>query len=212
MPFQFEEKTLIAITTPLYLVVIGGEILLSHWKLKKYYTFKDTLINIYLSVLNAGIDILFRVVYLFIILKWFYDYRCTDLQQHPGLYWLLLFIGEDFMFYIEHRTDHFCRLFWAVHVTHHSSEEFNLTTGFRSSVFQPLYRFIYFIPLAFLGFKPEDIVFMYALTQIYGILIHTKFIIKMPEWFETFFVSPSHHRVHPHNPDMPAGSRSCVRR
>ena len=92
--------------------------------------------------------------------------------------------------------DHFSRFFWAIHVTHHSSEEFNLTTGFRSSVLQPLYRFIYFIPLVLLGFKPLDIVFMYSLTQIYGILVHTQYINKMPRWFETFFVSPSHHRVH----------------
>jgi sterol desaturase/sphingolipid hydroxylase (fatty acid hydroxylase superfamily) len=103
---------------------------------------------------------------------------------------------EDFAFYIEHRVDHYCRLFWAVHVTHHSSEEFNLTTGFRSSVFQPVYRFIYFVPIAFLGFHPLDIVFMYSITQTYGILVHTKYIQKMPRWFEAVFVSPSHHRVH----------------
>jgi hypothetical protein len=37
---------------------------------------------------------------------------------------------------------------------------------------------------------------MYSLTQIYGILVHTQFINKMPGWFEAVFVSPSHHRVH----------------
>jgi sterol desaturase/sphingolipid hydroxylase (fatty acid hydroxylase superfamily) len=83
-----------------------------------------------------------------------------------------------------------------VHVTHHPSEEFNLTTGFRSSVFQPVYRFVYFIPIALMGFKPIDIVFMYSVTQTYGILVHTQFIDRMPRWFETIFVSPSHHRVH----------------
>jgi sterol desaturase/sphingolipid hydroxylase (fatty acid hydroxylase superfamily) len=107
-----------------------------------------------------------------------------------------LFIAEDFVFYIEHRVDHYCRFFWAVHVTHHSSGEFNLTTGFRSSVLQPLYRFVYFIPLAWLGFNPVDIVFMYSITQIYGILVHTQSIKTMPAWFELLFVSPSHHRVH----------------
>jgi sterol desaturase/sphingolipid hydroxylase (fatty acid hydroxylase superfamily) len=112
------------------------------------------------------------------------------------MYWLLLFLAEDLAFYVEHRVDHYCRMFWAVHVTHHSSEGFNLTTGFRSSVFQPLYRFVYFIPLALLGFHPVDIVFMYALTQIYGILVHTQYVKTMPTWFEWIFVSPAHHRVH----------------
>jgi sterol desaturase/sphingolipid hydroxylase (fatty acid hydroxylase superfamily) len=196
MSFQLNEESLIAIATPLYIVVIGTEILLSHLQLKKYYTVKDTLMNIYLSLLNAGIDLLFRAIYLFIILQWFYNHHVFELKAHPWFYWLLLFILEDFVYYFEHRVDHYCRIFWAVHVTHHSSDEFNLTTGFRSSVFQPLYRFIYFIPLAFIGFRPVDIIFMYALTQIYGILVHTKMVQKMPAWFEVLLVSPAHHRVH----------------
>lgn len=196
MPFEFIESTLIAITAPIYMLVIGGEILLSHLHFNKYYTFKATLLNIYLSLLNGGIDLLFRAVYVFIILQWFYNIKLFNFQQYHLVYWLFLFVAEDFIFYLEHCVDHYCRIFWAVHVTHHSSEEFNLTTGFRSSVLQPLYRFIYFIPLALLGFKPEHIVFMYSLTQIYGILVHTQMIKKMPAWFEVFFVSPSHHRVH----------------
>ena len=196
MPLQNNEDILIAIATPLYATVIFGEMLASHLMHRNYYSIKETLTNIYLTLLNAGIDLLFRAVYLFIILQWFYQHQLTNVQHIFWLYWLLLFIAEDFVYYIEHTVDHYCRLFWAVHVTHHSSPEFNLTTGFRSSVFQPLYRFIYFIPLAVVGFKPVDIIFMYALTQIYGILVHTQFVQKMPAWFEVFFVSPSHHRVH----------------
>jgi len=190
-----KEQLLLLITTPIYLIVIGLEILLSNLHLKKYYSVKDTLMNIYLCILNGGIDLLFRAVYVLILL-FFYQLHFISFSFNFILYWFLLFILEDFVFYFEHRVDHFCRFFWAIHVTHHSSEEFNLTTGFRSSVLQPLYRFIYFIPLVFLGFKPLDIVFMYSLTQIYGILVHTQYIDKMPGWFEAIFVSPAHHRVH----------------
>ena len=192
---MLKEQLLILISTPLYLIVIGVEMLLSHLHLKKYYTIRDTMMNVYLCLVNGGIDLLFRAVYV-VILLWFFNYHFVDLSFNPVLYWSLLFILEDLIFYIEHRVDHYCRFFWAVHVTHHSSEEFNLTTGFRSSVLQPLYRFVYFVPLAFLGFRPIDIVFMYSLTQIYGILVHTQYINKMPRWFEAIFVSPSHHRVH----------------
>src|SRR6476659_7792897 len=192
---MLKEQLLILITTPLYLLVIGLEVILSHLHLKKYYSFKDTFINIYLCTLNAVIDLLFRAVYIVILIT-IYGLHFVDLTFSPFLYWLLLFILEDLAFYIEHRVDHFCRIFWAVHVTHHSSEEFNLTTGFRSSVLQPLYRFVYFLPLVLLGFRPLDIVFMYSLTQIYGILVHTQFVNSMPQWFESVFVSPSHHRVH----------------
>ncbi len=192
---MLKEQLLILITTPLYLGVIGVEMILSHIHLKKYYSFKDTLINIYLCLLNGGIDLLFRAVYIVILIS-FFQFHFIDFSFNPFLYWFLLFLLEDLAFYIEHRVDHFCRIFWAVHVTHHSSEEFNLTTGFRSSVLQPLYRFIYFLPLVLMGFKPIDIVFMYSVTQIYGILVHTRYINKMPRWFEAIFVSPSHHRVH----------------
>jgi sterol desaturase/sphingolipid hydroxylase (fatty acid hydroxylase superfamily) len=192
---MLKEQLLILITTPLYIVVIGLEMILSHLHVKKYYTVKDTLINVYLCTLNGGIDLLFRVVYIFILAS-IYKFHFVDFSFNPVLYWGLLFILEDVAFYVEHRVDHFCRFFWAVHVTHHSSEEFNLTTGFRSSVLQPLYRFIYFLPLVLLGFRAVDIIFMYSLTQIYGILVHTKYVNKMPRWFESVFVSPSHHRVH----------------
>ena len=183
------------ISTPIYVVVIGIEILLSHLHFKQFYKVRDTVVNVYLCILNGSIDLLFRAVYV-VVLLWFYEFRFLDFSNNLVLYWGLLFLMEDFMFYIEHRVDHYCRIFWAVHVTHHSSEEFNLTTGFRSSVLQPLYRFIYFIPLALMGFRPMDIVFMFSLTQIYGILVHTQYVKKMPSWFELLFVSPSHHRVH----------------
>jgi sterol desaturase/sphingolipid hydroxylase (fatty acid hydroxylase superfamily) len=111
------------------------------------------------------------------------------------MYWITLLLAEDFLFYWLHRLDHEIRLFWAVHVTHHSSEHMNLSVGFRSSVLQPLYRFIYFIPLAWFGFQPMDIIFMYSATQIWGILIHTEYVNKLG-FLEHILVTPSHHRVH----------------
>ena len=189
------ETWFLLISVPFYTILIGTEILLSNWQHKKFYTLKDTLQNIYLSLANASLDLLLRWAFYVSVLAFAFGHHFFKIDN-ALLYWFSLFLLEDFAFYIEHRIDHYCRIFWAVHVTHHSSEEFNLSTGFRSSVLQPVYRFIYFIPLAFLGFHPLDIVFMYSITQTYGILVHTKYIDKMPHWFETFFVSPSHHRVH----------------
>jgi sterol desaturase/sphingolipid hydroxylase (fatty acid hydroxylase superfamily) len=183
------------VSIPLYTILIGAEILFSNWQHKKFYSLKETLQNVYLTLLNAGLDSLLRWVFYVSVLLWSYNHHFFKIEN-AFLYWFLLFLLEDFAFYIEHRVDHYCRIFWAVHVTHHSSEEFNLTTGFRSSVLQPVYRFVYFIPITLMGFHPLDIVFMYSITQTYGILVHTQYINKMPKWFEWFFVSPSHHRVH----------------
>ncbi len=150
--------------------------------------------NVYLNLLNAGIDLLLRAFALAVLI--FFSHYALPIHWNPIVYWIALFLCEDFLFWVEHYVDHSCRIFWAVHVTHHSSEEYNLSTGFRSSVFMPFYRYMYFIPLALLGFTPIDILFMYAITQIYGILVHTQAIKKLPRWIEYIFVTPSHHRVH----------------
>lgn len=190
---EFREALLIAMTTPIYAIVIVAEILFSYFHHKNFYSVKGTFSNIYLTSLNLSLDILVRGICLF-ILNYFYQFKFIEFNNQYA-YWGILLITQDFMFYWLHRIDHYCRMFWAVHVTHHSSEEYNLTVGFRSSVFQPLYRFIYFIPLALLGFKGIDIMFIYSATQIYGILIHTQTVGKLG-FVEHFLSTPSHHRVH----------------
>lgn len=191
---DYVEKLIIFISTPIYVILILGEIILSNWHNRKLYTFGDTLQNLYLMLANMGIDVLMRGITL-IVLMFFFDYRFVSWDTASWYYWALLFIAEDFIFYWIHRIDHVVRFFWAVHVTHHSSDKYNLTTGFRSSVFQPVYRFIWFIPLVFLGFEPFDIFIMYSITQTYGILVHTKAVGKLG-FLEHFLVTPSHHRVH----------------
>lgn len=193
MADSVREQLLILISTPVYILIIGLELLLSHLQHRRLYSWKDTISNVYLMLLNATIDLSFRVIYVAILIH-MYDHKL--LSWETGIsYWIMLLLAEDFLYYWLHRFDHEIRLFWAVHVTHHSSEHMNFTVGFRSSVFQPLYRFLYFIPLAWLGFRPLDIVFIYSATQIWGIFVHTDLIKKMG-WLEYILVTPSHHRVH----------------
>lgn len=193
---EFYKQIITLFAIPIYAVLIPVEILLSNFHGWKFYSLKETMTNVYLNLLNAGLDILLRGGALFILVYFFQSGFDLYPHLHPVAYWALLFFGEDLLFWLEHYVDHHVRLFWAVHVTHHSSGEYNLTTGFRSSVLMPFYRFMYFIPLALLGFRPMDIIFMYAITQIYGILVHTQAIGKLPGIVEYIFVTPSHHRVH----------------
>jgi sterol desaturase/sphingolipid hydroxylase (fatty acid hydroxylase superfamily) len=191
---EFRELLLVQISMPVYAIVIGFEIFYSYFNKKNLYSAKGLLSNIYLTSLNMGLDILIRFFCL-LFLTFFFQFHFVDLSFNPVLYWGVLIIAEDFMYYWLHRIDHYCRFFWAVHVTHHNSEEFNFTVGFRSSVFQPLYRFVYFIPLSLFGFRGIDIMFAYSATQIFGILSHTQTVGKLG-FLEYIFVTPSHHRVH----------------
>jgi len=193
MEEQFRESLLVLVSTPLYAIVIGAEIVFSYLHHHNKYSGKGLLENTYLMLLNMGLDVLMRTFNLF-VLSCLVPYAFVEIKN-PVVYWAILLVLEDFMFYLLHYVDHYVRFFWAIHVTHHSSEEFNLTVGFRSSVFQPMYRFIYFLPLSLFGFRPEDVLFMYSATQIYGILIHTQYVGKLGP-LEYVLATPSNHRVH----------------
>ncbi|MCW3123610.1 MAG: Sterol desaturase [Flavipsychrobacter sp.] len=192
---EFQKQVVLLFSIPIYVIIIPLEILLSNFKHRKFYSWKETAVNIYLNLLNAGVDLMLRLFIAFALMNFIYQYH-LPITWNPVVYWLVLLFGEDLLFWTEHYVDHSVRLFWAVHVTHHSSPEYNLSTGFRSSVFMPVYKYLYFIPLVLLNFKPMDIVFMFSVTQIYGILVHTQSIKKLPRWIEYIFVTPSHHRVH----------------
>ncbi len=188
------ESILVLISIPLYAIVIGLEILMSSYQNWRGYSLKDTLTNLYLMTVNSLLDVLTRA-FTYSVLAWLYTHHRLFTLAPNWLYFVSLILAVDLLYYWLHRVDHSSRLFWAVHVTHHSSEYFNLTTGFRSSVFQPLYRFIFYMPLPLMGFTMPDIVFIHSALQIFGILVHTEYFNRIPV-LEYFLVMPSHHRVH----------------
>ncbi|HYJ64959.1 MAG TPA: sterol desaturase family protein, partial [Parafilimonas sp.] len=59
---SLREQWLILISTPIYFIIIGLELILSHISHRKAYTLKDTFSNLYLMLLNSGIDFAFRLV------------------------------------------------------------------------------------------------------------------------------------------------------
>jgi len=187
------ENLKILTNTPFFILVIVIEIFLSNYHNKKLYSISETAANFFLSILNGGLDLLVRGAY-FLVLVFCWNKAVTAIEN-PWIYWISLVVLIDFMMYWLHRLEHECRLFWAVHVTHHSAEHLNFSVEFRTSVFQPLYKFVFFIPLAFLGFKAVDIFLAYSFMQIWGLMVHTTLINKMG-WLEYVMVTPSHHRVH----------------
>jgi len=188
-----KEQLVILIGTPFYFTIMGIELLISNYQHRNWYNWRDTAANVYLMLFNSLIELVIRMFYLGIFV-YLLDIHLIQFTN-PVVYWVMLFVLIDFLYYWLHRFDHEIRLFWAVHVTHHSSSFMNFTVGFRSSVFQPLYRFFYFLPLPLLGFEPLDILFVFAATQMWGIFVHTEMVRKMG-WLEHVLVTPSHHRVH----------------
>ncbi len=188
------EGAMTIITVPIYAVAILGEIVVSNIVQAKLYSFKDTLNNLLMTLINSSLDVLMRVVFL-ICMAFVYGLKAVHLNEDSWYYWVLVIILTDLVYWFVHWLSHTVRFFWAVHTVHHSSENYNITVGFRSSVFEPLYRFVFFLPLGFLGFRAEDVMLAFAIQQLYGSLVHTQLIKRMPFW-EIVFVTPSHHRVH----------------
>jgi sterol desaturase/sphingolipid hydroxylase (fatty acid hydroxylase superfamily) len=109
---------------------------------------------------------------------------------------LALVLGVDFFYYVFHRASHRVNLFWASHVVHHHSEEYNLSVALRQSWIEPLLAGVFYLPLAFVGFSPVAFVTASTLNTLYQFWIHTRLVGKLPRWLEWFLNTPSHHRVH----------------
>lgn len=188
------EGIMTIVSVPIYAIAIVGEIIISNIQHLKLYNTKDTFNNFIMTALNMGIDFMMRGVFLF-CMAWAFGFRFIQWNESGWWYWIAVLILTDLAYWFVHWIGHMVRIFWAVHVVHHSSEKYNISVGFRSSVFEPLYRGFFFLPLAFIGFRAEDVMLAFAIQQLYGSLVHTELIKKLPVW-EWIFVSPSHHRVH----------------
>ena len=160
----------------------------------------DSITNLLLSALHQLSDNLFVLYNLFWINN-IYDWLSknglhvfnSDLNFYSVL-WLLII--QDFLYYWYHRASHNIRWLWCSHITHHLSKNMNFTVGFRQSVLHPFTgTWIFWLPLAFLGYTQKQIFLISALNLVYQFFVHTR-MIRSSGIFKYFLNTPSHHRVH----------------
>lgn len=109
--------------------------------------------------------------------------------------WVLAFVVYDLCYYWFHRISHERTLFWASHVAHHQSEDYNLTTALRQTSSSFLIGWIFYVPMYLLGVPAEVVVTVASLNLIYQFWVHSEHIPKLG-WYEWAFVTASNHRVH----------------
>jgi sterol desaturase/sphingolipid hydroxylase (fatty acid hydroxylase superfamily) len=126
-----------------------------------------------------------------------YQFRLFDLIEIIPLWlmWGLTFVLIDLVFYIYHRMSHRIRFLWAIHLSHHSSEEMNFAVSFRQAWFGPISKVPFFMVLPLIGLDPTIIAVAGVISTLWGIIGHTQIIGKLGP-IEWFFNTPSHHRVH----------------
>ncbi len=183
-----------AVIPPLVLILLIAEILVCLKQKSAYYNFQDTVANLSTGIGNQCIN-LAVALFVYNFYNWLYQFAPWQIEAK----WynlILLLILQDFIFYWFHRTGHSINIFWAAHGPHHSSEEMNLSVGIRASFTQRLFQFLFFDwILVLMGFSPEMVYSMAAVHLFLAYWHHTRLIKKMG-WFEKWFVTPSHHRVH----------------
>lgn len=111
------------------------------------------------------------------------------------LLWVIAFFLCDLVIYLYHLLGHKTRLFWAAHVTHHSSLHYNLSLGLRVNFIHLFYRFLFWAPLCLVGIRPEMILLLESVTAIWNFIIHTEKVKKLGA-LDWILNTPSNHRVH----------------
>jgi sterol desaturase/sphingolipid hydroxylase (fatty acid hydroxylase superfamily) len=104
-------------------------------------------------------------------------------------------LAWDFIYYWNHRFMHESRYMWAIHVVHHSSERYNLSTALRQPVADAFGTFLPYSALALFGFQPAMIASARGINLLYQYWIHTDAIRSLGP-LEEVLNTPSHHRVH----------------
>jgi sterol desaturase/sphingolipid hydroxylase (fatty acid hydroxylase superfamily) len=184
----------------LYVAAMGGEGLLlwarGHRRGEvelRGYGWSDTATNVvsWLTAMAAWIPI---NVATYLVSAWLWQHRVIDVGT-GAMAWLVAAIGWDLSFYWQHRAEHEVRVLWAGHVTHHSSERFNYSTGFRQS-WTPWTGPLFYSGWALVGVRPELLFVAGGWNLVYQFFLHTELVPKLPAWTEAWLNTPSHHRVH----------------
>lgn len=127
---------------------------------------------------------------------WLYEHRLFDIPLDRPWTILALFLGVEFCYYWFHRASHRVRWLWATHAVHHSATHFNLSAAIRLGwTGQLTGAFVFFLPLAWLGFPPLAIGGMIAAGLLYQFFLHTSLDVSLGP-LEWVLNTPRHHRVH----------------
>ncbi len=183
-----------ALLIPVFFILIAIEAYFSYKQGDHKYNSGNTTLNIAIGAIDQVCSLFYYVV-MYLVLKYTYEhFRLFELSI-SWYHWLLAFIAVDFLSYWYHRISHEVNIFWAGHITHHSSEKYNFSVSFRVSIFQGINRILFWAFLPVLGFSPDILILCFKISGVYQFFLHTEYIGKLGFW-ENILVTPSIHRVH----------------
>ncbi len=185
----------VILAIPMYFTLMAVELVYESITRRRTYHLPDAVTNINTGVLQQLTNT-FIALFKIGVYTWVYEhFAFFQLPQNTWTF-LLAMILWDLCYYWEHRMAHEISLFWGGHVVHHQSEYYNLSVALRQTSTGFIWGLPFYLPMALLGIHPVQFVLVGGLNLLYQFWIHTEHIDRLPRWFEYFFNTPSHHRVH----------------
>lgn len=186
---------IIVLATPVFLLLIALEFAFGWRRGRNTYRWNDALSSIGLGIVSQVTGVFGRVLRIGLY-TWAHGHvALLSLPASEPWVWLLALVLYDLCYYWNHRLGHTCALFWAAHVVHHQSEDYNLSTALRQPATAFLTGWIFYLPMAVLGVPPLVFASVALIDLLYQYWVHTQHIGRLG-WFDRWFCSPSNHRVH----------------
>ena len=184
---------LIALAIPGFVLLMTIEAIADAVMRRDLYEIKDSAASVTMGLGNVAVNLVAKAMQLAIFTA-IYRFRIFSFGYQWWV-WGLFFFCDEFSYYWFHRASHECRLFWASHVVHHSSQRYNLSTALRQSWTGTFVSWIFWAWLPLVGFRPMMVLTMQAISLLYQFWIHTELVRSLGP-LEWVLNTPSHHRVH----------------
>jgi sterol desaturase/sphingolipid hydroxylase (fatty acid hydroxylase superfamily) len=186
---------IIVLATPVFLALIALEWAVGVARGRNTYRLHDALTSIGLGMLSQVAGVLTRLFTLGVYALAFEHVALFELDPRSPWVWLGALVLYDFLYYWHHRAGHRVALFWAAHVVHHQSEDYNLSTALRQTATGWLAGWVFYLPMAVLGVPPLVFGAVALIDLLYQYWVHTQQVGRLGG-FDRWFCSPSNHRVH----------------
>jgi sterol desaturase/sphingolipid hydroxylase (fatty acid hydroxylase superfamily) len=183
-----------ALLIPVFLLIALFEWYILFKKGDKKYTAGRLVMNMSIGAIDQICSLAYFALLYFALSYVYTHFRIIEIKS-LWYQWVLAYIAVDFLSYWYHRISHRVNILWAGHVTHHSSEVFNFSNGFRTSPFQGLNRIVFWSLLPIFGFSPTVLLIILKVSGLYDFMLHNEYVPKL-RVIEKIFITPSLHRVH----------------
>jgi len=185
----------IGVAVPFFFALLGIEILVARRKRLPLHRLNDSMADLTCGMGDQLIGVFTKAIPLAIYALVESRFGVFDYSLSNPWAWVAAMLLVDHQYYWYHRFSHRVNVGWATHVVHHQSEEYNLAVALRQPWFSQVYSWLFYLPLALLGFPALLWATCFALNLLYQFWIHTRLIGRLGP-LEWLFNTPSHHRVH----------------